>query len=71
MRDLIMGPKNLFDVVSATVSFLAGDVFRRGPVRWRLYFFRAIYYAFSLAALPSSLGAWRRRKRAIQPLDAA
>jgi hypothetical protein len=46
-------------------------VFRRGPVRWRLYFFRAIYYAFSLAALPSSLGAWRRRKRAIQPLDAA
>ncbi len=71
MRNLIMGPKNLFDVVSATVSFLAGDVFRSGPVRWRLYFFRAIYYAFSLAALPSSLRAWRRRKRTIQPLEGA
>ncbi len=72
MRNLIMGPKNVLDVVSATVSFLAGDVFRMtGRVRWRLYLFRVFYYAFSLAALPASLRAWRRRKRAIQPLEAA
>jgi hypothetical protein len=66
-----MDPYNTFGVVSAVVSFLAGDVFRWGPVRWRLYFFRALYYTFSLAALPSNLRAWRRRKRAIQPLEAA
>ncbi len=71
MRNLIMGPKNVLGVVSGTVSFLAGDVFRNGPVRWRLYFFRALYYAFSLATLPANLRAWRRRKRAIQPLEAA
>jgi hypothetical protein len=71
MRNLIMGPENVFGVVSGTISFLAGDVFRGGPVRWRLYFFRALYYAFSLAALPASLRAWRRRKRAIQPLEPA
>jgi len=71
MRNLIMGPKDVLDVVAAVVSFLAGDVFRSGRVRWRLYFFRALYYAFSLAALPASLRAWRRRKRAIEPLEAA
>jgi flavin-dependent dehydrogenase len=71
MRNLIMGPKNLFGVVSGTVSFLAGDVFRHGPVRRRLYFFRALYYLFSVAALPANVRAWRRRKRAIQPLEAA
>jgi flavin-dependent dehydrogenase len=70
MRNLIMGPKNVLGVVAGTVSFLAGDVFRAGPVRRRLYFFRALYYAFSLAALPASVRAWRRRKRAIQPLEA-
>jgi flavin-dependent dehydrogenase len=71
MRNLIMGPENVLQVVSAVVSFLAGDVFRGGPVRRRLYFFRALYYAFSLVALPSSLRAWRRRKRAIRPLETA
>jgi flavin-dependent dehydrogenase len=71
MRNLIMGPENVFGVVSGTVSFLAGDVFRRGPVRWRLYFLRGLYYAFSLVALPASWRAWRRRKRAIQPLEPA
>jgi flavin-dependent dehydrogenase len=72
MRNLIMDPYNVFGVLSGVISFLAGDVFFRwGPVRRRLYFFRAIYYAFSLAALPSSLRAWRRRRRAIQPLEAS
>ncbi len=71
MRDLIMGPKNLLGVQSAVVSFLAGDVFRSGPVRPRLYLFRAIYYLFSLAALRTSVRAWRRRREAIRPVEAA
>ncbi len=71
MRNLIMGPKNLFGVQSAVVSFLAGDVFRRGPVMPRLYLFRGIYYAFSLARLRTSVRAWRRRREAIRPVEAA
>jgi flavin-dependent dehydrogenase len=71
MRDLIMGPKDVLGVVGGTVSFLAGDVFRAGPVRWRLYVFRALYYAFSLIGLPANVRAWRARKRAIQPVEAA
>jgi flavin-dependent dehydrogenase len=71
MRDLIMDPQEGLRLPAAVISFLAGDVFRRGAVWWRLHAFRVLYYATSLAALPSSLRAWRRRKRAIQPLEAA
>jgi flavin-dependent dehydrogenase len=71
MRDLIMGPRNLLGVESAVVSFLAGDVFRRGPVRPRLYLFRSIYYLHCLARLRTSVRAWRRRREAIRPVEAA
>jgi hypothetical protein len=69
MRDLIMDPQDVLRLPAAVISFLAGDVFGNRAVRWRLYVFRALYYAFCLAALPTSLRAWRRRKRAIQPLE--
>jgi len=71
MRNLIMDPKNVLGIQSAVISFLAGDVFRAGPVLPRLYLFRALYYAMSLAAVPTSLRAWRRRKQAIQPVETA
>lgn len=67
MRRLIMEPVNVFGVVQGVVSFLAGDVFRRGPVVQRLVFFRALYYTFSLAHLRTSIGAWLRRRRSIAP----
>jgi len=70
MRNLIMGPKNIFGVESAVISFLAGDVFQRGPVLRRLMFFRALYYTFSLGSLRTSIGAWRRRRQAIKPVEA-
>ncbi|MGH8698039.1 MAG: NAD(P)/FAD-dependent oxidoreductase, partial [Burkholderiales bacterium] len=63
MRDLIMDPQDVLRLPAAVISFLAGDVFRNRAVLWRLYVFRALYYAFCLAALPTSLRAWRRRKR--------
>ncbi len=71
MRDLIMDPQEVLRLPAAVISFLAGDVFQNRAVLWRLYVFRALYYAFSLATLPASLRAWRRRKRAIQPVEAA
>ena len=65
IRKLFLAPRNAFGVQSAVISLLAGDVFRRGPVRPRLYLFRAIYYLNCLAALPTALRAWRNRRRHI------
>ncbi len=45
IRKLFLAPRNFLGVQSAVVSLLAGDVFRSGPVRPRLYLFRVIYYA--------------------------
>jgi flavin-dependent dehydrogenase len=66
IRKLFLTPNNRFGVQSAVVSLLAGDVFRGGPVRPRLFLFRMIYYAHSLAMLPQAIGAWRRRRRDIR-----
>jgi flavin-dependent dehydrogenase len=71
MRNLIMGPRNLLGVQSAVVSFLAGDVFRFAPVMPRLYLFRGIYYFFCATHLATSFRAWRRRREAIRPVEAA
>ena len=66
IRKLFMAPRNVFGVQSAVVSLLAGDVFRSGPVRPRLYLFRVIYYLNFLGNLPTALRAWRKRRRDIQ-----
>ncbi|MCY7389233.1 MAG: tryptophan 7-halogenase [Burkholderiales bacterium] len=66
IRKLFMAPRNVFGVQSAVVSLLAGDVFRDGPVRPRLYLFRVIYYLNFLADLPTAFRAWRKRQRDIQ-----
>ena len=66
IRKLFMAPRNVFGVQSAVVSLLAGDVFRVGPVRPRLYLFRVVYYLNFVAHLPTSLRAWRKRQRDIK-----
>lgn len=65
IRKLFLAPRNNFGVQSAVISLLAGDVFRPGPVRPRLYLFRVIYYLNCLTALPIALRAWRNRRRHI------
>jgi hypothetical protein len=62
-----MAPRNVWGVQSAVVSLLAGDVFRReGPVRPRLYLFRAIYYVNFIAQWPTAFRAWRKRRQDIR-----
>lgn len=63
LRNLFMGPKNVFRVQEALLSLLAGDVFRESPVHSRLRFFKAIYYANALFDLRANLRAWRTRRR--------
>jgi flavin-dependent dehydrogenase len=61
LRDLFMSPSERLDMKKALLSVLAGDIFRGTPIRRGLATFRAIYYAFSLAHLPRSIRAARRR----------
>ena len=72
IRKLFMAPRNFLGVQSAVVSLLAGDVFRAGPVRPRLYLFRVIYYVNFIAQWPTAFRAWRKRRHDIRvPGEAA
>jgi flavin-dependent dehydrogenase len=66
IRKLFMAPRNFLGVQSAMVSLLAGDVFRAGPVRPRLYLFRVIYYVNFIARWPTAFRAWRKRQQDIR-----
>lgn len=66
LRDMFMGPRNVFRVKEALLSVLAGDIFGNTPTRVPLLIFRAIYYAISLRHLPRTLGALRARRRNIR-----
>jgi len=66
IRKLFMAPRNFFGVQSAVVSLLAGDVFRAGPVRPRLYLFRVIYYVNFIGQWPTAFRAWRKRREDIR-----
>jgi len=66
IRKLFMAPRNFLGVQSAVVSLLAGDVFRAGPVRPRLYLFRVIYYLNFIAHWPTAFRAWRKRRQDIR-----
>jgi flavin-dependent dehydrogenase len=62
IRDLMMGPRNIFGVVDGLVSFLAGDIYRRNGVRARILAFKVLYYAASALTPRRSLAAMRRRR---------
>jgi flavin-dependent dehydrogenase len=66
IRKLFLAPRDFLGVQSAVVSLLAGDVFRSGPVRPRLYLFRAIYYLNFIAHWPAAMRAWRKRRQDIR-----
>ncbi|HEU0201965.1 MAG TPA: NAD(P)/FAD-dependent oxidoreductase [Burkholderiaceae bacterium] len=67
MRDLIMGPRDTLGIKRAVVSLLAGDVYRFGPVWWRLMAFRGIYYVNCALRARQAWRAWRERRQAIVP----
>ncbi len=60
---LFRNPRNLLRVEEAMISMLAGDVFRDNGVKWRLQFFKLLYYITSTAYWRESLASWRDRRR--------
>jgi flavin-dependent dehydrogenase len=70
MRDLFMGPRNLFRMEEALLSVLAGDVFGKTPIGPHLLAFKFLYYGMSLLNFRRTLSAWLQRRRNIRPVDA-
>ena len=71
LRNMFMGPSNIFRVKEALLSVLAGDVFGNTPIRRPLIIFKAIYYIHSLFNIKRTVQAWRRRKFNIRAVDEA
>ena len=67
MRDLIMGKRDRYGIQRAVISFLAGEVYRGGPVRRRMVAFRAIYYLNALTDWKRAYKAMRNRRNAVRP----
>jgi flavin-dependent dehydrogenase len=63
MRHLFANPRNVFRVEEAMISMLAGDVFRDGGVRWRLWVFKLLYFITSVAMCKEAVRAFFERRR--------
>ena len=63
MHNLFMSPRNVFRIEEAVVTMLAGDVFRKTPMRLPVLAFRAVYYITALINLPTEFRAWLKRRR--------
>jgi hypothetical protein len=61
LRNLFMDPSEKLGIKSAVITVLAGDLFGQTRFKRGLYFFRAIYYALSIAHMRRTFVAWRRR----------
>ncbi len=69
LRDMFMGPRNIFRVKEALLSVLAGDVYGPTPIHIPLLVFKGIYYVASLRHLLRSVQAWRQRKHNIRTVE--
>ena len=66
MRDMFMGPRNIWRVKEALMSVLAGDVFGKTPIWRSLAMFKLIFYVTSFMNLRRSWRAMRLRKANIR-----
>jgi flavin-dependent dehydrogenase len=66
LRHLFLNPSNRFQLQSALLSVLAGDIFRGTPVGFRVLVFKAVYYLLSLFSLKTAFKAWLRRRQVIR-----
>ncbi len=69
MREMFLGPRNIWRVKEALLSLLAGDIFGATPIWASLRAFKLLYRLISLRHPGRSAHAWRRRRVNIQPAD--
>ncbi len=63
MTWLFANPRNVLRVEQALISLLAGDVFRDGGVRWRLRFFKLLYFLVAIGSWREAVQSARERRR--------
>jgi flavin-dependent dehydrogenase len=68
MKHLFMSPKNTWQIESAVISMLAGDIFNNKEVKFRLKIFHFIYYLHALRMFPGVLKSWWQRKNSVKVL---
>lgn len=69
MRNMFMGPRNIFRVKEALLSVLAGDVFGKTSIHGPLFLFKGLYYMASLFNFRRTVKAWIAYKNAIRVVD--
>jgi hypothetical protein len=69
MRELFMGPRNVWRVKEALLSVLAGDIFGKTPIWPSVMMFKIMFYLSSLKNLRTSLRAKKQRAINILPVD--
>lgn len=69
MRDLFMGPRNVFRAQEALLSVLAGDIFSDTPIWPSVAVFKIIYHAHQLRHFKRSFMAWRTRRSHLHTID--
>ena len=68
MHNLFMSPRDVQRMPEAVTTMLAGDVFRKTPVRRSLFVFRLVYYVTMVANFKASLAVWLRKRRNVRIL---
>ena len=71
MRDMFMGPSNVFRVKEALLSMLAGDIYGKTPIWGSIAVLKAFFYIGSAFNLKRSLAARRMRKANIRQVEAS
>ncbi len=69
MRDLFMGPSNVFRVQEAMLSVLAGDVFGKTPIWRSIFIFKMLYYGANILQPRRAFKAWKQRRSNIRTVD--
>ncbi len=68
MQNIFMSPHDVLRMPEAVTTLLAGDVFRKTPVRRALFFFRLVYYITAAANFKATVSDWSRRRRNVRML---
>jgi len=68
MQRLFMNPRNDWQVESAVISMLAGDIFDNKAVKIRLKLFHFIYYSHVLRMLPGTFKSWLKRRKNVKEI---
>jgi hypothetical protein len=71
LRELFMDQREHVWFKEGVLSLLAGDVFRKTPIGFRIFMFKLIYYFENCMSPLRSLAEWRRRKHIIREAGTA